>query len=58
MLAEVAEEAGFSAGVINVVTHTRGAAGAIADDIFDRPEVRVINLIGGVKTARMLAQRP
>ncbi len=56
MLAEVAEEAGFPAGVINVVTHAAGAAGAIADEFFDRPEVRVINLIGGVKTARMLAE--
>src|SRR5207249_10904898 len=56
MLAEVAEEAGFPAGVINVVTHAPGAAGAIADEFFDRPEVR-INLIGGVKTARMLAER-
>ena len=57
MLAEVAEEAGFPAGVINVVTHAPGAAGAIADEFFDRPDVRVINLIGGVKTARMLAER-
>src|SRR5580765_1720561 len=57
MLAEVAEEAGFPAGVINVVTHAPGAAGAVADEFFDRPEVRVINLIGGVKTARMLAER-
>ena len=57
MLAEVAEEAGFPAGVINVVTHAPGAAGAIADEFFDRREVRVINLIGGVKTARMLAER-
>src|SRR5712672_2182131 len=57
MLAEVAEEAGFPAGVINVVTHAPGAAGPIADEFFDRPEVRVINLIGGVKTARMLAER-
>jgi len=57
MLAEVAEEAGFPAGVINVVTHAPGAAGPIADEFFDRPEVRVINLIGGVKTARILAER-
>src|SRR5882724_6064373 len=57
ILAEVAEEAGFPAGVINVVTHAPGAAGAIADEFFDRPEVRVINLIGGVKTARILAER-
>ena len=57
MVAEVAEEAGFPAGVINVLTHAPGAAGAIADEFFERPEVRVINLIGGVKTARMLAER-
>ena len=57
MLAEVAEEAGFPAGVINVITHEPGAAGPIADEFFDRPEVRIINLIGGVKTARMLAER-
>src|ERR1700751_3478585 len=57
MIAEVAEEAGFPAGVINVVTHAPGAAAAIADEFFDRPEVRIINLIGGVKTARMLAER-
>ena len=57
MVAEVAEEAGFPAGVINVLTHAPGAAGAIADEFFERPEVRVINLIGGVKTARLLAER-
>src|SRR5216683_1832363 len=57
MLAEVAEEAGFPAGVINIITHAPGTAGAIADEFFDRPEVRVINLIGGVKTARMLSER-
>jgi acyl-CoA reductase-like NAD-dependent aldehyde dehydrogenase len=57
MLAEVAEEAGFPKGVINVVSHAPGAAGAIADVFFESPDVRVINLIGGVKTARMLAER-
>src|SRR5712675_266532 len=48
MLAEVAEEAGFPPGVINVVTHAPGAASEIADVFFDRPEVRVINLIGAL----------
>src|SRR6202171_3074999 len=57
MLAEIAEEAGFPAGVINVVSHAAGAAGEIADVFFESPDVRVINLIGGVKTARMLAER-
>src|ERR1700690_2175871 len=57
MLAEVAEEAGFPAGGINVGTHAPGAAGAIADEFFDRPEVRAMNLIGRGKTPRMLPQR-
>src|ERR1700680_409463 len=57
MLAEIVEEAGFPPGVINVVTHAPRVAGELADEFFDRPEVRVINLIGGVKTARMLAER-
>jgi acyl-CoA reductase-like NAD-dependent aldehyde dehydrogenase len=57
ILAQIAEEAGFPKGVINVVTHAPGVAGEIADVFFERPEVRVINLIGGVKTAKMLAKR-
>src|SRR6185436_14977077 len=57
ILAQIAEEAGFPKGVINVVTHAPGAAGEIADVFFECPEVRVINLIGGVKTAKLLAKR-
>src|SRR5882724_6634080 len=57
MLAEVADEAGFPPGVVNVVTHAPGVAPEIADVFFESPDVRVINLIGGVKTARMLAKR-
>jgi acyl-CoA reductase-like NAD-dependent aldehyde dehydrogenase len=57
LLAEVAEEAGFPPGVINVVTHAPGAAPAISDVVFGSPDVRLINLIGGVKTARILASR-
>jgi acyl-CoA reductase-like NAD-dependent aldehyde dehydrogenase len=57
ILGEIAEEAGFPKGVINVVTHAPGAAPEIADVFFESPDVRVINLIGGVKTARMLAKR-
>jgi len=43
--------------VVNVVTHAPGGAPAIADVFFESDDVRVINLIGGVKTARMLAER-
>jgi acyl-CoA reductase-like NAD-dependent aldehyde dehydrogenase len=57
ILAQIAEEAGFPKGVINVVTHAPGAAGEIADVFFESPDVRVIHLIGGVKTAKVLAKR-
>ena len=57
ILAQIAEEAGFPAGVINVVTHAPGAAPDIANVFFESQDVRVINLIGGVKTAKMLAKR-
>src|SRR5471032_3544440 len=57
ILAQIAEEAGFPPGVINVVTHAPGGASDIADVFFESPDVRVINLIGGVKTAKMLAKR-
>jgi len=57
IVAKIAEEAGFPAGVINVVPHAPGQAGTIADEIFASAHVRCINLIGGVKTARMLAER-
>jgi len=39
------------------VSHAAGAAGEIADVFVESPDVRVINLIGGVKTARLLAER-
>src|SRR6201991_2826759 len=57
MIAEIADEAGFPPGVINVVPHAPGEAGNMSDEIFENPNVRVINLIGGVKTARYLAER-
>jgi acyl-CoA reductase-like NAD-dependent aldehyde dehydrogenase len=57
VVAEIAEEAGFPPGVVNVVPHAPGAAAPIADEFFASDEVRAINLIGGVKTARVLAER-
>jgi acyl-CoA reductase-like NAD-dependent aldehyde dehydrogenase len=57
ILAQITEEAGFPKGVINVVTHAAGAAPEIADVFFESPDIRAINLIGGVKTAKMLAKR-
>ena len=57
VIAEIAEEAGFPPGVVNIVPHAPGHAGAIADVFFASEQVRCINLIGGVRTARMLGER-
>lgn len=57
LIAEIAEEAGFPSGVINIVTHAPGEAGPISDEIFENPNVRLVNLIGGVNTARYIAER-
>src|ERR1700689_3669991 len=51
------EEAGFPGGVINVITHAPGEAVPIADEVFDRPEVRCINFTGSSATGRILAER-
>src|SRR5438128_5694762 len=57
MVTDDAEEAGVPTDVSIGAIHAPVGAGAIADVFFESPEVRVINLIGGVKTARMLAER-
>src|ERR1700723_3741130 len=57
MIAEIADEAGFPPGVVNIVPHAPGKAAGIADEFFESWDVKCINLIGGVKTARMLAER-
>jgi acyl-CoA reductase-like NAD-dependent aldehyde dehydrogenase len=57
LLPEILAEAGFPAGVVNVVTHAPGEAAAIADEFFERPEVRCINFTGSSATGRMLAER-
>ena len=57
LVAEIMEEAGFPPGVLNVVTHAPGEAVPIADEFFDRPEVRCINFTGSSATGRILAER-
>src|SRR6201999_4606808 len=53
----IAEEAVSPPGGINVLPHDPGGAPPIADVVFESPEVRAINLIGGVGTAKVLAKR-
>jgi acyl-CoA reductase-like NAD-dependent aldehyde dehydrogenase len=57
LVPEILEEAGFPAGVINVVTHAPGGAVPIADEFFERREVRCINFTGSSATGRILAER-
>jgi acyl-CoA reductase-like NAD-dependent aldehyde dehydrogenase len=57
LVAEIMAEAGFPVGVVNVVTHAPGEAVPIADEFFDRPEVRCINFTGSSATGRILAER-
>lgn len=57
LLAEILEEAGFPAGVLNVVTHAPGRAEPIADEFFENRAVRAINFTGSTAVGRILAGR-
>jgi acyl-CoA reductase-like NAD-dependent aldehyde dehydrogenase len=57
VLAEILHEAEFPAGVFNVITQAPGAAGPVADAMFESPAVRSINFTGSSATGRMLAER-
>jgi acyl-CoA reductase-like NAD-dependent aldehyde dehydrogenase len=54
---EIMAEAGFPPGVINVVTHAPGQAALIADEFFERDEVRCVNFTGSSATGRIIAER-
>jgi acyl-CoA reductase-like NAD-dependent aldehyde dehydrogenase len=55
--AEIMQEAGWPAGVLNVVTHAPGEAEPIADEFFENPAVRAINFTGSTAVGRLLAER-
>lgn len=57
LMGEVMTEAGFPAGVVNVVTHAAGAVGPIADRLFESRKVRAYNFTGSSATGAMLAAR-
>ncbi len=54
--AEIFEEAGLPPGVLNVVTHAPGEAGAIGTELVAHPWVRRINFTGSTATGRRLAE--
>ncbi|MGI8679614.1 MAG: aldehyde dehydrogenase family protein [Jatrophihabitans sp.] len=55
--AEIADEAGFPPGALNVVVHAAGDAAAISEVFMASPKVRCINFTGSAATARILAER-
>ncbi len=55
--AEIAAEAGFPAGSLNVVVHGPGDAAAISAVFMASPAVRCINFTGSAATARILAEQ-
>ncbi len=55
--ADIAAEAGFPPGSLNVVVHAPGDAGVISDVFMASPAVRCINFTGSAATARILAER-
>ncbi len=54
--AELFEAAGLPPGVLNVVTHAPGEAGAIGDELIANPAVRRVNFTGSTATGRRLAE--
>jgi acyl-CoA reductase-like NAD-dependent aldehyde dehydrogenase len=54
--AQLFASAGLPAGVLNVVTHAPGDAGAIAEELLAHPAVRRINFTGSTVVGRRLAE--
>ncbi len=53
---EIFAEAGLPDGVLNVVTHAPGEAGAIGDELVSNPAVRRLNFTGSTAVGRKLAE--
>ena len=57
LLAEIFEEAGLPAGVLNVVTSTRDDAAGIGDELIAHPAVRRISFTGSTEVGRIIAEK-
>lgn len=57
LMGEIFTEAGFPAGVLNVVTHAPGDIGPISDVLFEDRRVRAYNFTGSSGVGAMLAAR-
>ncbi|MCC7413364.1 MAG: aldehyde dehydrogenase [Gammaproteobacteria bacterium] len=56
LIGTVLQEAGFPAGVVNVITHDPKDAEAVAEVLIGHPAVRRINFTGSTRVGRILAQ--
>jgi acyl-CoA reductase-like NAD-dependent aldehyde dehydrogenase len=57
VIAQIFEEAGLPAGVLNVVTHAREDAAAIGDELIANPAVRRISFTGSTEVGRAVAEK-
>ncbi len=57
LLAEIFEEAGLPAGVLNVITSTRDDAAGIGDELIAHPAVRRISFTGSTEVGRIIAEK-
>lgn len=57
LIAEAFAEAGFPAGVVNLVTNAPEDAGAIVGALIDHPAVKRINFTGSTAVGRIIARR-
>lgn len=57
LIGTVLEEAGFPAGVVNVLTNDPANAAEIVGALIDHPAVRHINFTGSTRVGRVIAER-
>jgi len=57
LIVEAFAEAGFPAGVVNLVTNAPEEAGAVVGALIDHPAVRRINFTGSTRVGRIVARR-
>lgn len=57
LLAEIFEEAGLPAGVLNVVTSTRDDAEQVGDEMIANPAVRRVSFTGSTEVGRIIAEK-
>jgi vanillin dehydrogenase len=57
LIGEVLRDAGFPAGVVNVVTNAPADAGEIVDALIAHPAVKRINFTGSTKVGKIVAEK-